>query len=412
MTPSRPSVHALLEATPDRPAPLPGRPPEHDPLSRPRHVRPLRIGVDARSLLQVSPRGEGQTLLRLYRALLTLRPDTEVLLFTARIRPDSLPLLADLPNVRVVAMDLPGHRIDVWFRATLPWLCLRHRVDVLHASSSGAPRLVPGVPVVTTVHDMIPALLNQPGSKARGDFMRRLGGALRPGRIVACPSYQTRDDLLRLRPDLARLDRIRVLPWGPTVESSTPRRALHDGARAPVLFTFGGSDPRKNTTAVIEAFCSSRLRLQGGRLRVVGVDGDKAMSRFQAQIARHGAADAVELHGFVPDEERERLMTTSDALVYASSYEGFGLPVLDAMTLGLPVLCSDRSCLPEVGGDAVRYFDPTHPATLAAAMDALIDEPGLLQHLRAGGLARAQAFDWTDCARRYLDLFEEVLSLR
>nr|WP_261789937.1 glycosyltransferase [Synechococcus elongatus] len=115
---------------------------------------------------------------------------------------------------------------------------------------------------------------------------------------------------------------------------------------------------------------------------------------IQAQLEAQGLTAVVKFKNYVPREQLPIILNQAIALVHPSLWEGFGLTVLEAMSCGTPVLVSDRASLPEVVGDAGLYFDPSQPAAIAAAMQAVAQEPGLQQRLSTAALARSQQFSW------------------
>jgi len=124
-----------------------------------------------------------------------------------------------------------------------------------------------------------------------------------------------------------------------------------------------------------------------------------------------GLGERVVFAGYVSDDELSALLTGAAALVFPSLFEGFGMPLVEAMAVGTPIVCSDVTSLPEVGGEAVLYFDPKRPDTMAAALSRLLDEPGLAEGLVVKGRERLAAFGGPeDMARKYLAVFEDVLA--
>ncbi len=169
--------------------------------------------------------------------------------------------------------------------------------------------------------------------------------------------------------------------------------------------------PHKNHRMLLTAFgMLTAGRTDDVRLVLTGADTGLRAELGQA-AARLGLGERVVFAGYVSDEELAALMTGAAALVFPSLFEGFGMPLVEAMAVGPPVVCSDATSLPEVGGEAALYFDPKRPDTMAAAMGRLLDEPGLAEGLVAKGRDRLAAFGGPeDMARKYLDVFEDVLA--
>jgi len=171
------------------------------------------------------------------------------------------------------------------------------------------------------------------------------------------------------------------------------------GLERPFLYYPAASWPHKNHVALLEAL---RLLLDRGRF-----DGDLVLSglareghgEVEQAIARLRLTERVRLLGHVPGGELPALYGSAEALVFPSRFEGFGLPVLEAMACGCPVACSDTTSLPEVAGGAALLFDPGAPEDIAARVGDLLDDGGLRQRLRAAGLRRAADFGWDRVAR-------------
>jgi glycosyltransferase involved in cell wall biosynthesis len=180
------------------------------------------------------------------------------------------------------------------------------------------------------------------------------------------------------------------------------------GGERPFVLTVGKLEPRKNLRRLIEAFAAVRTELEGApRLLIGGGQGWLYEGLYEVAIDL-GLTDEVVFLGFVPDDHLPALLSLATAFVYPSLYEGFGLPVLEALACGAPTACSNTSSLPEVAGDAALLFDPTDPAAIGAALKRLVNDPDLRRTLAARGPARAAQFTWEDSARRLLEVYRRV----
>jgi len=308
----------------------------------------------------------------------------------------------------VAAVEVPVHATNrlEWVRgeqALLPRLAARAGVDVLHSLGSTAPGWGSFARVVT-VHDLIYRHYPEAHFGLRTLGMRVLVplAARRADRVIA-DSRATRDDLVALLG--VPPGRIDVVPLGLGAEPGpgTPepqlRTRLGLGSRR-VLLSVSAKRPHKNLMRLLEALA----RIPGARRPVLVLPGYR--TEHEAELrARAGAlgiaADVVFLE-WLSAEDLEGLYGLAAAFVFPSLYEGFGLPVLEAMARGVPVACSDRSSLPEVAGDAALLFDPERPEEIAAAVERLLVDPGLAARLREAGRARAAAFTWSATARATL----------
>jgi glycosyltransferase involved in cell wall biosynthesis len=222
---------------------------------------------------------------------------------------------------------------------------------------------------------------------------------------VITVSEHTKRDLLRLFP--IDPERVVVIPWGVDPEpAAEPHAPLT--TRRPYLMTFGGAARRKNTLGTVQAFLRFARHDPGHDLIVAGMAQGGARSEIEAVVRASGLSERVELLGYVPEAEIDRLLSGATCLLYLSRYEGFGLPVLEAMTRGVPILAADRTSIPEVAGKAALLVDPDDPAAIDAALAALVADSALRMRLSAEGRARAAAFDWSRTAQSTIAVFERA----
>jgi glycosyltransferase involved in cell wall biosynthesis len=299
-------------------------------------------------------------------------------------------------------------------QALLPVLAARARVDLVHSLASTAP-MWGRFRRVVTVHDLIYARFPDTHAGLRDMGMRVLvpGGIRRSDRVTA-DSHSTRDDLIALLGiDPARID---VVPLGlGTVQRAAPmpERAIRDrlqlGARAVVL-SLSAKRPHKNLLALIGAL--AKLPASGERRPVLVLPGYPTAyeSELRARAAELGIADDIRFPAWLSSEELEGLWSIASAFVFPSLYEGFGLPVLEAMARGVPVACSNASSLPEVAGDAALLFDPHDEHAIATSLSRLLEDEALRERLRALGIEQAQRFKWARTARLTLETYTRAMS--
>jgi glycosyltransferase involved in cell wall biosynthesis len=169
----------------------------------------------------------------------------------------------------------------------------------------------------------------------------------------------------------------------------------------------GTIEPRKNLTALLEAF-HHLLATHDLRLVIVGKKG-WLYEGFFRRLRELGLEDRVIFTGYVPDEDLPAIYSAADLFVFPSLYEGFGLPVLEAMACGVPVICSNTSSLPEVAGDAALLVDPTDVRALAGAMERALTDEGKWREMRERGLQQAARFSWDEAAAMSLKVYQDVL---
>jgi glycosyltransferase involved in cell wall biosynthesis len=306
-------------------------------------------------------------------------------------------LLAALPadEVEVRRYELGGSsralvpvRDVGWYLAALPLRARLDGVDVLHCPTHRAP-VRSSVPLVVTLHDI--AVLRHPelfNRWTRSYSRIVLPRVARAARVVIAASEFTRGELLSLL-DLPE-EKVRVIPHA----VGAPFVADGDAAFGDYVLTVGTLEPRKNLDRLVDGF--ERAGLNGSRLLVAGMRGwgDVDVS-----------GDRVQQLGFVPDDELARLYRGARCVAYLSAYEGFGLPLVEAMACGAPVVAANAGSAPEVTGGAAVLVDPSDPDAIAAGLAEAIERG---EELRARGLERAQAFSWDAVARATVDVYREA----
>jgi glycosyltransferase involved in cell wall biosynthesis len=346
------------------------------------------------------------------RALIVaLRDAAPGVRFTAFVNRETA---SDDLGVEQVVVPVHARRREQWVageQLLLPRLARRAGCDVVHSLASTAPGLGRFVRV-TTIHDLNYLVVPDAHFGVRGLGMRVLVplAARRSHRLVV-DSANTRDDLVdRLRVPPGKID---VVPLGlgrPASDDPTPERDLRErlklGAR-PVVLSLSAKRPHKNLLGLIEA-----LALVPPERRPIAVlpgypTPHEAELRQRAQAL--GVLDDLRFPAWLPDSDVEGLFGLAAAFVFPSFYEGFGLPVLEAMARGVPVATSDRSSLPEVAGDAALLFDPGDPAAIAAAIERLLADDDEVGRLAQAGRDRAATFTWERTARATLGSYERAL---
>ena len=354
-----------------------------------------RVAVDA-TAVPARLTGAGVYVARVL-AELAARDDLELEAFCA---PSSAGALA-APGLRLRPVRLAGAgrpaRI-AWTQLLAGRAARRAGAGLLHGVHYELP-LRSRLPQVVTVHDL--TLLTHPewheASKVRyfGWAMRR---AVASATRVLCVSATTAADLTE------RLgvpsDRVDVTPLGTDLRPATDaqvaevRRRL--GLDGPYLLGLGTVEPRKDLPTLVRAFAALAAELPH-RLVLAGLAGWGA-GELEAAVAASGVADRILVTGYVADADKAALLTGADVFAYPSRYEGFGLPVLEAMACGTPVVTTTGGSLPEVAGDAATLIDPGDEDALAAAIAKLATDPAARQDAAARGLARAATFTWKRCA--------------
>jgi glycosyltransferase involved in cell wall biosynthesis len=368
------------------------------------------VSEDPLVLLDADTVGRGRTgdesyTVNLLRELPEAAPD---LALACSLRdPGDLP--EDVPAaVRRLQLDVasPYRRIPFAF----PALARREGAALAHAHYFASPRL--RCPVVVTVHDVSYARAPELFSKRDRALLRFVRGSVRRAARVIAVSEFTRADVC----DLYGLDAAKVvaIPNGVGTafrprDDAKERVRERFGIDRPYMLCVGALQPRKNVPLAIEAYAQIMGRGTDCELVVAGGDRGGRIEVLDA-ILRTRLTGRVHLVGHVEDEEMPALYGAARALVFPSLYEGFGLPALEAMACGTPVIASNTTGLAEAVGDAGLTVDPRSADELAEAMRRVLAEEGLRERLVAAGFARAAEFTWARAARATADVYREALA--
>lgn len=298
----------------------------------------------------------------------------------------------------------------------LPGLLRRLDADVFHSTNYMIPFVAGGLSgaraprVVVTIHDLIPLLFPHYTPKALKTrflpvFRMILRGAARRAWAILTPSRSTAEDVIReLRLAPWRRNRIHVTPEAASAVFS-PGDAPATPSASPTILFVGRRDPYKNLPALIRAFRAVARTIPGVRLRVIGPP-DPRYPEAEAVARESGVSGSIEWQGYVDGPELIRAYREASVFALPSRYEGFGLPVLEAMACGAPVVCGNASSLPEIAGDAALLVPPDDEAAIAAAILRVLTDPALAADLRARGLRRASEFSWEQTARLTLAAYQ------
>jgi glycosyltransferase involved in cell wall biosynthesis len=357
--------------------------------------------------------GLGRYAESLTRTLVAAHPDRYALFYNRERGIEPLPGLVHM-STRTVALGYKPWRMLVWLGqlARVGFDNMLPDAELFHATEH---LLLPlrSIPTVLTVHDLI--FRHLPAHhKPLNRWYLNLTVPLycrRATHIVAI-SECTRRDLIAtygLPPD-----KITVIPEAadPHFRPQPPQAVAAVRARYGLpdryLLFVGTIEPRKNLTRLLAAFETIHTEGLSDGLVIVGRRGWLYGELF-ARLERSPVRGAVLFPGYVPDEDLPAIYAAAQALVFPSLYEGFGLPVLEAMACGTPVAASSASSIPEVGGEAALYFDPTDTGELTATIRRLLRDADLQDSMRAQGLAHAMRFSWNLAATKTRAVYDVVL---
>lgn len=372
-----------------------------------------RIGIDARAL-QPPVTGTGVYLREILAELAVLAPQHDYLCYTTRAEcRDSLP---EGPFHLRLGRTISARWGTVWLQSGVLRSIRKDGIDLFWGPLQVVPlALVGRLPTVVTLHDLVfrhyPETMSLRNRLALPFFATR---SLRGADAVVTTTRATADSAVR-ELGVAR-ERIVVLPHGVSerfrpVERDLARRRLRQlGVDADEILLFVGTlEPRKNLDGLLRALDS--LLVSGrfdGCVVLVGAPGWKT-SRLLTDRGDSPLARRIHALGYVDEDDLPALYSAARLLVMPSHYEGFGLPVLEAMACGTPVLVSDRPPLPEVTGGAARHFRASDDRDLAAAIDELWHDERLRGRLAEAGRRRAAELSWRRSAEGHLELFGRLL---
>lgn len=359
---------------------------------------PMLVAVEATRLLR-EVRGIGRYVRALLPRLVALRPGLSLVLYVKNRRDvqalepaiAALPALHDRVSIRPVR-EMTRSGADVfWY----PW-------------NTANPTPASGA-VVTTIHDIVP--IAHPDPRWRGwqknlRWRRRYAFTAKRATLIVADSQFTADEIHRMLGVPHARMRVALL----AADDFAVPTAEHDGevlarlgVHTPFVLVVGAADRRKNLALLERAMPTVAAAHPGTTLVLAG-------PRRDAQPPGEHASWRQTL-GFVSDEELAALYRAAGVLVMPSTYEGFGLPVLEAMRLGTPVICARGSSLPEVAGDAALWVDGEDSASLAREIGRVLSDARVSAALRSASLAQASRFSWDETARLTISAFEEAIEM-
>lgn len=365
----------------------------------------MKIGIDCRTIQEAEPAGTARYTFELVQALLDIDDKNNYVLFFNK---EPGKELFDKPNVKIVL--LPHSKISFISNHVLFSQALsREKLDVFHGTANMIP-IGYGKNCVLTIHDL--AIYQNPEWFPPQGFSTRIvvPKSIAKAKKIIAVSESTKHDLMRIF--RVPKEKIEVIYEG--APSAPP--ALEDGlldrfglrTSEPYFLFIGTIEPRKNLATLLSAY---RLLCQkhtnAPRLIFAGGRGWKNEDFFET-IKKWNLDSRVSLLGYVSEKEKQALLQHAMVFVYPSLYEGFGLPILEAMALGTPVLSSRTSSIPEVVGGAAVLVDPNDDEEIAKGLEKLWKDASFRSELIAKGKERVKLFDWKKTAEKTLRVYQGV----
>ncbi len=368
----------------------------------------LLIGINA---LYLIPGGVGGTeiyLRNVLQALARIDPANEY--FVLRNRDTGKDLTPDAPRFRDCPQPVSGRfrpaRL-LYEQIALPAVCARLRLDALFNGGFTAP-LLGAPPMVTVFHDL--QYLRHPEYYRWFDlpfWSAMLPASARRSRRIVALSETVKEDVVHYYGYPA--NRIAVAPHGVEPEfDEVAERRRREPPTEKLILCVSTLHPHKNLHGLLTAFAQFREANTGWKLCLAGMKGFET-ERIEARRRELRLEDSVTITGWIPRAELYDLFARAAAFVYPSQFEGFGIPVLEALAAGVPAACSRLPSLAEIAGACATFFDPNRIDEMVRAVEAITSDTPERERLRQAGLERARDFTWERSARALVRVFEEVV---
>jgi glycosyltransferase involved in cell wall biosynthesis len=372
-----------------------------------------RIGIDARLL--VYRRGMGNYVYNLLMELANLPGNDQFVLYVDDLRAGEY--APKDPRFKVIKIGPKFY--PFWEQISLPLVVAHDRLDVLHCPANTAPIFLPKrLKLVLTIHDVMYLLPNSilPQSPSLYQRAGRLyyrwmapQAAKRAVRIMTVSESSKRDIADKLCIPSGKIQMVYEAGNAICRRFDDPFPVVEVKSRYAIegryVFALGALDPRKNTAGVLRAYTRFiQTFSQPIQLVLAGLS-QEAKSKFNGLVSELGLDGKVIVLGFISEKELAALYNGAELFLYPSLYEGFGMPVLEAMACGAPVVTSPSGSLPEVAGDAALMVDPHNPDEIAEAMLKILSDNLLRERLIKMGIVQAGRFSWAHTAGQVLDVY-------
>jgi glycosyltransferase involved in cell wall biosynthesis len=373
----------------------------------------MRIGIEAQRVFRKKKHGMDMVVLQLIRHLQDIDRDNHYFIF---VNETEDPCITPTANFKIV--NLPKSPYPVWEQYHLSIAAKTYKLDLLHCTSNTAPVFLP-CPLVLTLHDII---YLEGLNWASGTWYQRLGNAYRKWnvpkvvpkaqKILTVSEFEQRTisaHFSSLPKETLEVVHNGVIghfaPVKPEIQEKT-RNAY--GLPEEFMLFLGNTDPKKNLRGVLKAL---HLIHKKGKLTlplVMPDFGEKALERLLTSIDASSLSSQIHLTGYIPNHDLPAIYAKASFFLYPSIRESFGLPILEAMACGCPVLTSNTSSMPEIAGDAALLIDPLDPQELSNAILELLEKPELRQELIEKGFQRPPMFRYERGAEKVLSIYEGI----
>lgn len=379
----------------------------------------MKIGIEGQRLFRVKKHGMDMVALELIKNLQQIDKVNEYVVF---VKPDEdSSVLEETDNFKIV--ELEGGLYPFWEQIALPKAAKAHGCDILHCTSNTAP-IFSDIPIVTTLHDIIymeKSYLQILKSSATsyqkfGNIYRKMivPRVMRRSKVVITVSNYEKErisEFFRLEDD-HKLSAVYngVGNHFRPVTDKTELNRIKEKYKLPEKFFFflGNTDPKKNTKGTLKGV-SDFLKKSNSDHKLVMLDYDKGeLNKILEDIGDPELMDKIVLTGYVKNTDLPAIYSLCDIFLYPSLRESFGIPILEAMACGVPVITSNTSSMPEVSGDASYLVNPLKSTEITTAIETVLQNVELRNDLVEKGLSRYKKFSWANSAQEVLNLYNQL----
>jgi glycosyltransferase involved in cell wall biosynthesis len=376
----------------------------------------MRIGIEAQRIFRPKKHGMDMVALELIKNLQRIDTENEYFIF---VKPDAdRNIIRETGNFHRV--EIKGGFYPFWEQVLLPMAARKYKCDLLHCTSNTAP-VVSTVPLMITLHDIIYLeklmLFGKAGSwyQKLGNVYRRwvVPPVVRKSRMVITVSDFERDRIsrfFRMEPDRLKTVYNGVSQHFKPISDPAELTRIKDKYKLPDRFFFflGNTDPKKNTRGVIQSFAWFRTS-SGEDYKLVMPDyPEDALTALVRDLGCPEIREHIHLTGYIVNTDLPGIINLSKLFLYPSLRESFGIPILEGMACGIPVITSNTSSMPEIAGDAALLIDPHQPQQITDAIRQLLASKEMYEDLSRKGLKRSSLFSWENMARQVLNLYNSL----
>lgn len=382
----------------------------------------MKIAIEGQRLYRSKKHGMDMVALELINNIQKLDKENEYVVF---VKPDEdKDALKETENVKIV--ELEGGSYPTWEQFALPKAAKKEGCQILHCTSNTAP-VNPGMPLVVTLHDIIYMEKLHLFKKSGGTWYQKFGNVYR--RLIVPKVLKKSDKIITV----SNFEKNRIREFFGFDENDERLIAIYNGVsehfrkirskkelervkelyKLPdkYFFFLGNTDPKKNTPGVLKAFSDYLKKTNDEDMYLVMLDYEKeALNKILKDINAPELIDKIHLTGYVVNTDLPAIYNLCEIFLYPSLRESFGIPMLEAMRCGAPVITSNTSSMPEVSGNAALIIDPFKPEEITDAIIKILNDEDLKKNLIKKGYAQAKKFSWENMAKNVIDVYKDVFN--